>query len=115
MTILVILALISSQLWLADQSNQQYRPLNEQSDSYDCNMQAKGVTGDGMLQKLQRSVSAKATPLLALAGIAQPLEQNEQGTHELVPLKAKLQQLDLAPSGSQSIEPLLQAGGLKLN
>lgn len=76
-------------------------------------MQAKGTAGDGMLQKLQRSVSAKAAPLLALAGMAQPNVQDIPATHELLPLKAVLRrelQLDTMQSGSQSIEPLLQTG-----
>ena len=82
-------------------------------------MQAKGAAGDGVLQKLQRSVSAKATPLLALAGMAQSSAQEQQATHELVPLKTALQQdmrTSSAQSLGQSLRPLLQCstGGLKL-
>ena len=67
-----------------------------------------------MMQKLQRSVSAKATPLMALAGMAPPNAQDAHATHKPLPLKSVLRQelqLASAQSGSQSIEPLLQAGG----
>ena len=77
--------------------------------------QAEGAAGAGMLQKLQKTVSSKATPLLALAGMAQA---DAPTTQELLPLKSVLRQelqLSSLKSGSQSIEPLLQAGWTMLS
>ena len=79
-------------------------------------MQATGPKGGSALQKLQKSVSAKAAPLLALAGIAPVSPQDSSASHELLPLKEVLRrelQLQSLPSGSQSLEPLFKAGAQK--
>lgn len=65
------------------------------------------------MQRVQRTISAKAAPLLSLAGVVPPIAEEVQASHELVPLKDRLRQelqLSSMPSGSQSLEALFKAG-----
>lgn len=80
-----------------------------------CQVQAANATDAGMLQKVHRSLSAKAKPLLVLTGMRLRNDPDAHAAHELVPLQlqphAHKQSLR---SGSLSLDPLLQAGRLQL-
>lgn len=87
--------------------------MHDEQEAITC-LQEGGAAGVGVLQKLQKTVSSKATPLLALAGMAQA---DAPTTQELLPLKSVLRQelqLNTLKSGSQSIEPFLLTGGAVL-
>lgn len=80
-------------------------------------VQGEAAGAAAVVQRMQRSISRKTTPLMALAGLAMPASVDSQraGSSELIPLKSvKLQSEALTPGmemqGSQSIEPLLQTG-----
>lgn len=67
----------------------------------------------GLMQKVQRSVSARSSPLLSLIGVTPGTPQAPHTDQELVPLKAVMQQQPqleaVSPSG-QSLERRAHSG-----